>query len=238
EAPALLVRKPDFHFCRFPAHLPLSRFVGRSKRRREDNITLSEKMEYHVWNRAVVVEELGIRDGIFGYVSAQYDRWTVMRERLNRILVPAIEVALDVADAKALKLEYWDSFVFEDVWENACASKLLSARQALVPDTAYDGPENWHSHIGWFERVCENRLLINQNFDAVNLRRERDDVEKKALNIYALTEQRFENWKLDSDNISKTLDFLHDRSVQLFAASINDAQREAIGIDENGAVNA
>lgn len=186
----------------------------------------------------VVVEEPGIRDGIFGYVSTQYDRWTVMRERLNRILVPAIEVALDVADAKALKLEYWDSFVFEDVWENACASKLLSARQALVPDTAYDGPENWHSHIGWFERVCENRLLINQNFDAVNLRRESDDVEKKALNIYALTEQRFENWKLDSDNLWKTLDFLHDRSVQLFAASINDAQREAIGIDENGAVNA
>ena len=45
QAPALPVRKPDFHFCRFPAHMPLSRFAGRSLRRREDNVTLSKEME-------------------------------------------------------------------------------------------------------------------------------------------------------------------------------------------------
>ncbi|MCY4315215.1 MAG: hypothetical protein OXC66_03745, partial [Roseovarius sp.] len=53
EALALPVRKPDFPSCRFPARLPLSRFVGRSKRRREDNVTLPEEMEYHVSNRAL-----------------------------------------------------------------------------------------------------------------------------------------------------------------------------------------
>ncbi|MCY4208440.1 MAG: hypothetical protein OXD29_10885 [Roseovarius sp.] len=57
EALALPVRKPDFHSCRFPAHLPLSRFAGRSQRRRENNITLSEEMEYHVLNRAPDVLE-------------------------------------------------------------------------------------------------------------------------------------------------------------------------------------
>ncbi|MCY4314861.1 MAG: DUF5678 domain-containing protein, partial [Roseovarius sp.] len=53
EALALPVRKPDFRFCRFPARLPLSRFVGRLKRRREDNITLSEKMESLVFSHTL-----------------------------------------------------------------------------------------------------------------------------------------------------------------------------------------
>ncbi|MCY4315698.1 MAG: hypothetical protein OXC66_06235, partial [Roseovarius sp.] len=41
EAPALPVRQPGFPFCRFPA---------RSRRRREDNVTLPEKMKSHVSN--------------------------------------------------------------------------------------------------------------------------------------------------------------------------------------------
>ena len=170
-----------------------------------------------------VVEELGIRDGDFGYVSTQYDRWDGMRERLKRILVPAVEVALGVTDAGALKLEYWDSFVFEGTREDARASDLLSVRPAFVPDAAYDGPESWHSHIGWFERMRENRLLINQNVDTVDLLGKDDDVERKALNIYTLTEQRFENWKLEAGNFWETVDFPHARSVRIFAASITEA---------------
>ena len=48
------VRQPGFPSCRFPARPPVSRFAGRSRWRREDNVTLPEKMEHHVLNRALV----------------------------------------------------------------------------------------------------------------------------------------------------------------------------------------
>ena len=83
----------------------------------------------------------------------------------------------------------------------------------------------------------DNRLLINQNVDTVDLLGKDDDVERKALNIYTLTEQRFESWRLEAGNFWETVDFLHARSVRIFAASITEAQREALGIDGNGVVN-
>lgn len=184
-----------------------------------------------------LTEELALRDGVFGYVSTQYDRWADMRSRLQQVFEPAVAAALDVSDATALKLEYWDSFVFDGDRIGADASDLLSARPALVPDSAYSGPDNWHSHFGWFEWVKDNRLLINQNFDAVDLHREGEEVDQKALNIYTLTEHRFESWKLDASNLIETIDLLHERSLQIFARSITPELREVIGIDEQGKVS-
>ena len=54
EARAVPIRKPGFPSCRFPTRPPLSRFAGRSQRRRENDMTLPKEIESLVLSHTLV----------------------------------------------------------------------------------------------------------------------------------------------------------------------------------------
>ncbi|MCY4316020.1 MAG: hypothetical protein OXC66_07880 [Roseovarius sp.] len=95
EALALPVRKPDFRSCRFPAHMPLSRFVGRSQRRREDNITLPKEMESLVFSHTLEYRLKHLSDRVRMAISETGD---ISHEKVEIAIDPVAGVSASLTN--------------------------------------------------------------------------------------------------------------------------------------------
>lgn len=180
-----------------------------------------------------VVEELALRDSVFGYMTSQYGRWRNFVDRLEGTLVPPAISALQVADASLVKLEYWDTFAFNGDAKKANVAEVLAHVPSGIPEESAAGATTWHNHVGWFEADEGNRLLINQNFDAVD-RTHEDGTVERVLNVYTLVEERFDHWSLSEENLKELLDKLHQRSIELLGAALKPEFRKEIGLVTGG----
>lgn len=181
-----------------------------------------------------VVEELGLRDGIFGYMTTQYGRWHSLVERLNVIAFPALDKAIEVVDVSTVKLEYWDSFLYQGDRSKADATELLNDLNMNVPKSALAGESQWHSHQGWFEECGDAAVLVNRNFDAVD-RAWGEGEPKRAINIYSMLEIRYQNSQVrDIKRILEDLEYLHKRSKALLGESIREEYCDEIGLKFGG----
>lgn len=198
---------------------------GSASRQSEENGVILRRHVDNVW-----LEEVGFRDSRFGYVSNVYGRWKNLRERISEVLVPALEKAEPAIDLASIRLEYWDSFNFDGDVSTADASGLLAEPIDGIPTNALQGASTWHSHIGWFEEVNGDPLLINRNIDMVSRLNEKDE-QIKTLGIYTLVERRGANGGISIRNVTDILEHLHNRSLTLFGETLSQPYREKIGID-------
>lgn len=178
----------------------------------------------------VVVEEVGFRDMVYGYMTQTYGRWDSLVARLEEALLPALESVRDVADLDAIKLEYWDSFFFEGNPLDADVSELLNVVETAIPTEVFAGNSTWHSHVGWFEGEAESPTLINRNVDVVDVSNE-EAQDVRSLGIYTLVERRSKSAPLDFQNVRELIDSMHNRSLLLFGESLSAEYRDQIGID-------
>lgn len=188
----------------------------------------------HVLRRVengAIIEELGLRDGRFGYVSTVYGRWENLRERLDNTLMPPLAAVSAAVDIEAIKLEYWDSFWFDGDKEQADASELIHEFHPALPKNAISGGSLWHSHHGWFEGDPEMPILVHLNLDSVDRTNKETKDTKRFLGIYTLLEQRSGNRGIEIEGIAEHLDLLHKRSVTILGKTLNADIRAQIGID-------
>ena len=181
-----------------------------------------------VFKRGNTIEEAGFRDSVFGYVSTEYGRWENLEIRFWDIFRDALTVALESVDLTHIKLEYWDRFVFDGDPATADARHLLEGVDPSVPSASISGVTLWHSHAGWFEERDGTPILINRNFDAID-----QIIEGKThrvLNILTLVDLRPQGPMAVSD-VTSALNYLHNRALLLFGASIKEDIRRAIGLD-------
>lgn len=175
------------------------------------------------------IEEVGFRDGAFGYLTSTYGRWENLRNRLAEVVFPALQKVKDAADLDTIKLEYWDEFRYDGPAEEANVDGLLENFDAALPKNVLSGGSQWHSHIGWFESNDTGPMLINRNFDASD--RVTDDGEtSRILSIYTMVEQRAQSG-IPIDQAHEILDRLHNRSLLLFGSSLSKVYRDMIGIN-------
>ena len=174
------------------------------------------------------VEELGFRDGAFGYVTTRYGRWKNLASRLDEVLLGPMQTLQTAAELDAIKLEYWDAFRFDGPPEEASVETLLEGFNTSLPSDVVAGSSQWHSHIGWFEATDFGPLLINRNFDAVD-RDDKDQNVKRDLLVYTMVEQRNQNGISIAD-AGAILEVLHNRSLLLFGSSLSEDYRSSIGI--------
>lgn len=177
------------------------------------------------------VEELGLREKVFGYVTTQYGRWANLRERVQGVLFSPLRQVIEAVTVSSVKLEYWDAFVFDGDPSKADASMILSDLDPSFPKHAIGGTSQWHSHYGWFEYDQRVPILINRNLDTLD--RVFDDQEgpRRSLNVYTLVEARYEAQQQPTEaELLEDIEMLHRRSVVLFASSIREDYRERIGI--------
>lgn len=176
-----------------------------------------------------VVEEVGFRDLVFGYVTTTYGRWENLRQRLEEVLLPALRNAEAAIDLGAIKLEYWDGFRFDGDPGKADAVGLLANLDVALPPEVRASQSTWHSHIGWFEGGEASPMLINRNLDMVD----RTEAEKilRFLRIYTLVERRPGVEPLEIPTVSETLEVMHKRALRLLGESLTKEYREMIGLD-------
>jgi len=177
-----------------------------------------------------VVEEVGFRDMVYGYMTKTYGRWESLVTRLEEALLPALDNISDVAELDAIKLEYWDSFVFEGNPLEADVSKLLSVVDGAIPANVCAGSSAWHSHVGWFEGDEEAPTLINRNIDVVDTSNG-EGKDMRSLGIYTLVERRSKSAPLEFQSVRELINGMHKRSLLLFGKSLSAEYRDQIGID-------
>lgn len=177
-----------------------------------------------------VVEEVGFRDMVYGYMTKTYGRWDSLVTRLEEILFPSLNNISEVAELDSIKLEYWDSFVFEGDPLEADVSKLLSFVDAAIPPDVRAGSSAWHSHVGWFEGEEETPTLINRNIDVVDTSNG-EGKDMRSLGMYTLVERRSKSATLDFQSVRELINGMHNRSLLLFGESLSAEYRDQIGID-------
>lgn len=177
-----------------------------------------------------LVEEIGFRDMVYGYMTKTYGRWESLVARLEEALIPALDNISDIAELDAIKLEYWDSFVFEGNPLEANVSNLLSVVDAAIPPDVRAGSSAWHSHVGWFEGNEESPTLINRNIDVVDTSNE-EGQNMRSLGIYTLVERRSKSNPIDFQSVRDLIDGMHNRSLLLFGESLSEEYRNQIGIN-------
>lgn len=178
----------------------------------------------------VLVEEVGFRDMVYGYMTKTYGRWESLVARLEEALLPALDYISDIAELDTIKLEYWDSFVFEGSPLEADVSNLLSVVDTAIPTDVCAGSSTWHSHVGWFEGDEETPTLINRNFDVVDTSNE-EGQDLRSLGIYTMVERISKSSPLDFRSVRELINAMHNRSLLLFGESLSTEYRERIGID-------
>lgn len=175
------------------------------------------------------VEEVGFRDGAFGYVTTTYGRWENLRNRLAEVVFPALLNVENAVDLGAVKLEYWDTFRFDGPPEKADVRGVLKNPDVTLPDNVVSGGAQWHSHVGWFESSDIGPILINRNFDATDRVVDKGTA-SRILSIYTMVEQRSEAG-IAVGQVADILDKLHNRSLQLFGSALSENYRTMIGIN-------
>jgi len=179
---------------------------------------------------SVIAEEVGFRDLVYGYMTTTYGRWEAMRRRLDEVLLPALDHVIDIVELDSMKLEYWDSFIFEGDPSKADISDLLAFVDPSIPEDVLRGSSAWHSHSGWFEGEEPFPVLINRNLDMVD-RKDNEGRTVRALGVYTLVEKRSSADALDIGSARSSLDEMHNRSLLLFGNTISAEYREQLGID-------
>ncbi|SEQ34878.1 hypothetical protein [Thalassovita taeanensis] len=177
-----------------------------------------------------LVEEVSFKDMVYGYMTMTYGRWESLVARLEEVLLPALDNISDIAELDAIKLEYWDSFVFEGNPLEADVSMLLSVVDTAIPADVCAGNSAWHSHVGWFEGYEEAPNLINRNIDVVDTLNA-EGQEMRSLGIYTLVERRSKSTPLDFQSVRELINGMHNRSLLLFGESLSAEYRDQIGIN-------
>lgn len=183
-------------------------------------------------DRNSVVEELGLRQRVFGYVSTAYDRWDTLVARLSEFLFVQLEQASETVDISHIKLEYWDTFFAQPDGAARNVSELIRNIDPNIPSVTIESNHQWHSHIGWFEGDDNNRVLVNRHIDIVDKRSENDEP-RRAATIYTLTEQRCGPDFLESRDIVSVLNALHQISIRVFSDALTDDYLMKVGVDQD-----
>ena len=176
-----------------------------------------------------LVEEVGFRDGRFGYVTTEYRRWENLLGRLEHVMLPALKMLDDFADLQSVKLEYWDIFTYDGPLNEADAMQVLRPFEAGVPKDVVRGAPQWHSYVGWFEQHENFPLLINRHFDVVDQNVKSGPV--RILAIYSMVELRKNEKGIAIGRLDNILQALHRRALKLFGESLSDQYRKVIGLD-------
>ncbi len=176
-----------------------------------------------------LIEEVGFRDGAFGYVTTRYERWEKLLERLGGVLLPPLAKLEELADLGSIKLEYWDIFAYDGQPDDADATQVLRPFESGIPEEVVRGATQWHSHIGWFERHNGFPLLINQDFDAID--RNEGGKTIRTLAIHSMAELCRNDEVLAIHSLESVLDALHQRVAVVFGESLTEETRKSIGLD-------
>ena len=176
------------------------------------------------------VEAIVLNGNTLVYEMSEYSRWNLVLERFMDVCSEALLEIAGVVDAQSVVHDYFDRFVFSGAANAAQPSELLvDELTGSLPDEVKSGHQLWHLHRGWWDGDGEGRLLINQNYDALDA--ETPDSELvRSIQIYTKAEKRMVDKGLDLARISEHLNQMHSKCNDAVRWSLNATMRSMVGL--------
>lgn len=176
-----------------------------------------------------LVEEVGFRTGVFGYVTTTYGKWPTLESRVASFFGPAIDSVKDIVEFSDVKLEYWDAFLFDGNVEEGDARDILANPDVGIPKAGIGPGTFWHHHTGWFETKADEKFLINRNIGVAP--RDVGESTSMTATIYTLVQRRSEDVEIVGDKIFSSVETMHKLSNTIFGETISEGMRNRIGLD-------
>jgi uncharacterized protein (TIGR04255 family) len=120
------------------------------------------------------------------FTTGSYVRWQPFIGELERLVIPMTAKFRSVVSVSAVRLEYWDRFVWAGDWTTFRARELIRDSSSYVAPAALTKDQPWHSHTGWFDRATDKlRRLVNINIDVSELIRDPHLPAQPSVGIYS-----------------------------------------------------
>jgi uncharacterized protein (TIGR04255 family) len=179
-----------------------------------------------------VHEEIGVFKNLLSYTATRYNRWGNFQERLFLLISPLLKVALNTIDINAIKLEYWDRFIFEGPKEEVSYSELFIRTSSFLPVFTSSSRELWHSHVGFFVPAEANKRLININVDILDIADPGGEGQtKRSAAIYLMAQDTFAE-SPPQDRISTALNGMHTSLKDVFNDLISPSMASRISLNK------
>lgn len=176
------------------------------------------------------VEAFVLNGNTLVYEMSDYSRWNLVLDRFLEVCGNALSEISGVVDAQSVVHDYFDRFIFSGAANVALPSELLvSELTESLPDEVKSGHQLWHLHRGWWDGDGKERLLINQNFDALDAETPEGE-QVRSIQIYTKAEKRMVDVGLDLTRISEHLNQMHSRCNDAVRWSLNPTMRTMVGL--------
>jgi len=176
-------------------------------------------------------------DGIV-WTTVNYVRWPPFIGEFERFVLPLLAELLQTVSIAAVKLEYWDRFIWSGDWDNFDVQKLIRAESPFVVEAAVARTKQWHSHAGWFDKEGSLRRLTNINVDVSEIVSAPPIPARPSVGIYsALTDQgnvpgygQVDLTKLDGSFVIERLESQHLALKDILGHIVSDDMANRISL--------
>ena len=189
-----------------------------------------------------VREEFSLHRQRFAYASNRYDRWRSFKGRVQSALEVPLDDVLRMVNLAAIKLEYWDRFIFEGALTDVDYGELLQTGSSHLPAFPATTHELWHSHVGYFSpSEFADRRLVNANVDIIDIldpppTTDRQFTKKRSAGVYSMAQDAA--WRNSApatfSEASTVLDDLHALLKTVLGTIVTPAMAERIALGTNG----
>lgn len=168
--------------------------------------------------------------------TTRYTRWNAFWGQVHDIVLQIAQPFTDALAVAAVKLEYWDRFIWSGTWQNLDVHALLNENN-LIAWGAVRPHEPWHSHSGWFETNSSTpRRLLNVNVNAADFQTAANTAPKPSVGIYTMIQDffffpRFTQIDADMDAIRVQSDSAHRDLKTLLGKIIRPEMQNRVSLN-------
>lgn len=183
-------------------------------------------------------EEIELRRSHFVHTSQIYGGWEAHRSRVMSLIGESLNRALPLTNLAAIKMEYWDRFVFDGLPMDAVYGDLLQLGSRYLPNFPRGSNQLWHSHVGFFVPGADRRL-VNINVDAVDVTMvpafnepPGPPQQRRSVGLYTLVQDSIAPAASpgNAEGTISTLEALHTTLKEEFAAVITAEAADRISL--------
>ncbi|WP_431322218.1 TIGR04255 family protein [Rhizobium sp. YTU87027] len=177
--------------------------------------------------------QVTVMPNLIALSTPQYVRWAHFHNLIEKILRPLCDAYNNIVSINAVKLEYWDRFLWTGSWSDFDVDQLLDVSSGVISQKAMQAEREWHSHCGWFEFLGPSKRLVNVNADVVEVR-ENGVTPLPSIGIYTMMQDQVftpeHQANFEAVSASKKFDELHVGLKNLFASLILKSYATRIGL--------
>lgn len=181
-------------------------------------------------------QQLGLMPNAIGWTSQQYIRWAGFKAQFEKVSSFAVQEYEALVSVSSVRLEYWDRFVWSGDWSDFDINQLLSGSH-LIAAKGFEVSREWHSHVGWFEDLGDDRRLWNVNIDVVGVLTPPSG-NSPSVGIYTMVQDQIapggDEGTFNNTPVATRLDTLHLELKKRLNELIRSEMSERIGLDSGG----